>query len=231
MLTNKRINIGISVISRVLRIVIILYSASILANCVWWILSPADTNVFIQWADLDNRDKITSYINNRYPFGVIVVAKPKEKAQEQRPRVADQLKLTGVYLNTAHDSFAFLEYQGKPIVARVGAEIGNSGAIVKSINVDSIVISADDQDATIKVTTGGVTQASSVPPSSGSNNVNPDTMFGNRSGNNVQNNDNNSSSNQAIEDARQQRMRFLEEYRSRLSSNQNQARESSSNDE
>jgi len=230
MLTTKRINLGISVISRALRIILILYSASILANCVWWVLFPAEANVFIQWADLDTRDKVTSYINNRYPFGIVVIAKPKEK---ERPRIVDQLKLTGVYLNTAKDSFAFLEYQGKPIVARIGAEIATSGAIVKSINVDNIVVFADDQDATIKVTTGGA-QSSGAPSTFGaSNNSNPDTMFGNRPGNNPQNNYNNqtssSSNSQAIEDFRQQRRRVLEEFNAR--NNSNQARESSSDDQ
>ena len=52
MLTTKRINLGISILSRILRIVIIIYSASVLANCVWWVLSPANADIFIQWADL-----------------------------------------------------------------------------------------------------------------------------------------------------------------------------------
>lgn len=231
MLTTKKINLGISVISRVVRVALILYAAAILANCVWWVLSPADTNVFIQWADLDTKDKVTSYINNRYPLGIVVVAKPKEK---ERPRVADQLKLTGVYLNTARDSFAFLEYQGKPTVARLGAEIGTSGAVVKSINAESIVVYADEQDVTINVSNGGATQQGAPNgPFGSSNGGNPDTMFGsNRYGNNnPQNNENNSgsSSNQAIEDFRQQRRKVLEEFNAR--NNSNRSRESSSDDD
>jgi type II secretory pathway component PulC len=233
MLTTKRINLGISIASRVLRVVIILYSASIFANCIWWVLSPSGTNVFIQWADLDVHDKVTSYINNRYPFGIVVIPKAKEP---EKPRVLDQLKLTGVYLNTNKDSFAFIEYQNKPMTVRTGGEIGSSGATVISVNADSIVINADGQEATVNVSSGGASSAgggSSASGSFGGRNNNPDTMFGNRSNNNSSNDSENNSSgnstnNQAAEDFKQQRRKVLEEFNARSNSGR---RESSSDDD
>lgn len=222
MLTTKRINLGIFVLSRIARFVIIFYTAVILAKTIWWILSPADSRIFIQWADLDVHDKATAYIANRNPFGIIVVTKPKEK---EKPRVVDQLKLTGVYLNTNKDSFAFLEYQGKPMVIRMGGKISDSGAVVKSIGPESIVVNADDQEATVHVTSGSASQGGST--AGGSNNA-PATMFGNRNGNLPANNmNNNSNPNQAAEEFRDQRRRMMEEYNSR----NNQGKQAGSSDD
>jgi type II secretory pathway component PulC len=226
MLTTKRINLGISILSRILRVFIILYSAAILANSVWWILSPANTDIFVQQPSLDIRDKQTSYIKNNAPFGVVVV---KVKVQE-KPRIVDQLKLTGVYLNTDKDSFAFLEYQGKPVIARIGGKIANTDATIKSITASNIVVNADDQDVTMKITAGGATQAASGQQGGAKN---PSTLFGNRGGSfggaNTENTS--ASSQQNIEDFRQRRKKMLEEYNSRGSADKTRERSSVSDDE
>lgn len=218
MLTTKRINLGISILSKVLRVFIILYSASILANCVWWILSPGSSDIFVQKSYLDIRDKASRYIDNRSPFGIVVV---KVKVQE-KPRITDQLKLTGVYLNTDKDSVAFLEYQGKPMISHSGAKIGDSDATLKSISASNIIVTSDDQDVTIQITPGGGAKASNNQSSSRNS---PDTMFGGRSSNSG------SSSNQNIDEFRQQRKRAIEGYNSRGNTSTTRGNSSSSDDD
>lgn len=217
MLTTKRINLIICTFCRLLRIGIILYSAVIIANCVWWVLSPADTNIFIQWADLDVHDKATGYVNNRHPFGVIA----SNTAKGETPHIVDQLKLTGVYLNIPKDSFAFLEYQGKPIIVHIGEEIADSGAVVKSINPDSIVVIADGDNATINITAGTAVQ-SNAPMSRSLNDGNSETAFGRRSNGDDPDNSPRTNSayeqpstSRAMENFRQRRRKLLEEYRLR----------------
>lgn len=202
MLTTKRINLSISILSRVLRFCIIFYTASILAQCIWWVVSPAKDNIFIEWADLDKQDKATGYINNRYPFGVVVVVKPKEEA---KPSIVDQLRLTGVYLSSNKDSFAFLEYRGKPTLTRLGAVIGDSDATVKAINPDSITVNADGQDFTIKVSVGQASVSNNVATS----NTAGSSIFGAASQNNSSNSQSNNGSS---EDFKQRRKKLIEEY-------------------
>ncbi|MCC2626119.1 MAG: Type secretion system protein [Burkholderiales bacterium] len=213
MLTTKRINIGISIISRILRVVIILYSASLLANCIWWLLSPSDADIFVQQPSLDTRDRATTYINNNSPFGIIVV---KAKVTE-KPRIIDQLKLTGVYLNTNKDSFAFLEYQGKPTIARQGAQVAGSEATIKSISPSSIVVNSDGEDVTIKITAGSAAQTANNNQTGQRNN--PGTLFGGRGSfndiNSPQHNTGSgqqSSQQQSIEDFKQRRQKMMDEY-------------------
>lgn len=193
MLTTKRINLGISVCSRALRFFIIFYIAFILAKCVWWVLSPANNNIFIEWADLDPQDKATKYINNRYPFGTIVVVKEREP---EKPKIADLVKLTGIYLNPDKDSFAFVEYQGKSSIVKIGDSIIGSNAQVKTITSNNIVIVEDGHVATVELTAGG---SSSNNPSTNNSSRGSNSMFGasNKFGNqNRFSNSSNSSSNQ-----------------------------------
>ena len=212
MLTTKRINLGITILSRILRIFIILYTASILANCVWWMLSPANTDIFVQQPSLDIRDKQTSYIKNNSPFGVVVV----RSKVEEKPKIVDQLKLTGIYLNTNKDSFAFMEYQNKPIIARMGAKIADTDATIKSISPSSIVVNADGQDVTIKITAGGATQSASQ--TGAKNSPAAAAMFGSHGGNPMGGTENTSSANpQNMEDFRQRRKKVLDEYNSHSS--------------
>jgi hypothetical protein len=214
MLTTKRINVGISIISRILRVIIILYSASLLANCVWWLLSPSNADIFVQQPSLDTRDRATAYINNNSPFGIVVV---KAKVSE-KPRIIDQLKLTGVYLNTNKDSFAFLEYQGKPTITRNGAKVAGSDATIKSIGTSSIVVNSDGEDVTIKITAGSASQAAANSQPGQKNN--PGTLFGGRGSFNDLNtpqpqragSGQAGSQQQNIEDFKQRRQKMMEEY-------------------
>jgi len=196
-----------------LRIFIILYSASILANSVWWVLSPANTDIFVQQPSLDVRDKQTNYIKNDSPFGIVVV---RTKVQE-KPKIVDQLKLTGVYLNTNKDSFAFMEYQNKPIIAHIGGKISDSDATIKSIGASSIVVNADGQDVTMKITAGGATQAASAQPGAKNSPAAAGAMFGNRGGNPMGSNTENTpaANQQNIEDFKQRRKKVLDEYNAR----------------
>lgn len=148
MITTKKINIGISFISRTLRVAIVLYFAVLLANVVWWTLNPTHSDHYIEKFDLDQSDKFSNYITNRYPMGIITA--PKEVA---KPRIVDQIKLTGVYASDPQHSIAFLEYSGKPMIVRLGGSI-NGQANVKLINPTSIVIIEDGVEATISIISG-----------------------------------------------------------------------------
>jgi type II secretory pathway component PulC len=175
MLTTKRVNLWILILSKTIRFFLIFYSAFILAKCVWWLISPANVDIFIQWADLDKHDKATSYITNRYPFGVIIAPKAEKI---EKPQIIDQLKLTGVYLNTDRDSFAFLEYQGKPVIVRKGGAIAGSDAIVEEINESNVVVNADNVDTTISVSSGSASSNVVAAPSGSVNSNSRNSMFG-----------------------------------------------------
>lgn len=149
MLTTRKINLAISITCTVLRYFFILYTAVILAKSIWWILSPSRSDIYVEWNDPDRADKSAGYVINRYPFGVVIIPKAVEAP---KPRIVDKLKLTGVYLNTPKDSIAFVEYESKPLIVKQGQIIGDSDAILKSINDDSIVVTENGADATIKIT-------------------------------------------------------------------------------
>lgn len=148
MLTTKKISFAISALCVGLQYFFIFYSAVIIANGIWWLLSPSRSNIYVEWIDPDRADKSANYIINRYPFGIVVVPKVVEAA---KPRIVDQLKLKGIYLNTPSDSIALVDYESKPIILKTGQFIGSSDAILKLINNDSIVVTENGVDATIKM--------------------------------------------------------------------------------
>ena len=169
MITTKKINIGISLTSKILRLAIVFYFAVLLADGVWWMLNPAKSDFYIEKFDLDQSDKASNYIVSRYPMGIITV--PKEAA---KPRIVDQVKLTGVYASDSKNSIAFLEYNGKPMIVSLGSSI-NGQANIKSINATSIVVVEDGVEATINLSSGA---ASGGGAAASSNNNGMSSMFG-----------------------------------------------------
>jgi len=170
MITTKKINIGISLTSKILRLVIVFYFAILLAQSIWWILSPSRTDFYMEKFDLDQADKSSSYIINRYPMGLITT--PKEAA---RTRIIDQIKLTGVYASDPGHSIAFIEYGNKPIIVRQGKFIDGQ-AQVKSINPDGIVIVEDGVEATVNISSTSASGNGSAPNSTSSGM--PTSIFG-----------------------------------------------------
>lgn len=134
--------------SFLLRLFIIFSTAVILAKIVWWIFVPTNPDVYVESANFDQQDKITSYIVNRYPFGVVAVAAAEDKP---KPSIISQLKLTGVYLNTDSDSFAFVTYQDKSLVIRQSESIADTGLILKQVRTDSIVVTMNNSDSIINL--------------------------------------------------------------------------------
>ena len=146
MITTKKINLGISFTSKILRLVLVFYFAMILANCVWWMLNPSQSDFYIEKSDPDQSDKSSNYIVNRYPMGIITT----RKEVVEKPRIVDQVKLTGVYASDSQNSIAFLEYGGKSIIVKQGGAI-NGQAKIKSIKPTSIVVVEDGIEATINI--------------------------------------------------------------------------------
>lgn len=148
MLTTRKINVIILLSSVILRYFFVFYIAVVLAKCVWWVVSPARSDIYVEWTDPDRSDNAANYIINRYPFGMVMVPKA---VVAPKPRIADKLKLTGVYLSSKANSIAFLQYESKSIIVKPGQVIANSDAILESISDDSIVVSENGLDATIGI--------------------------------------------------------------------------------
>lgn len=155
---TKKLNTIILLTTKTLNFIIIMFFAVILARLVWWVANPTLNDVYIEKSLTNQRDDSVKYIVNRYPFGV--VSKHKEE-QVAAPKVVDQIKLVGVYLNTLKASVAFIEISGKTQLYNINSVIlGNSK--LKAINSDSIVVTEDGNDATVRLGGG----------SAGSGNVN-----------------------------------------------------------
>ena len=148
---TKKINLIILVLSQILNFVIILYFAVLLAKFVWWVINPSISDVYVEKDSVMQFDKISKYIINRYPFGVVV------KHVEVKPKVltiAEQIKLTGVYFNPPKDNIAFIEYNNVSKLLRVGDKIMDSDATIMAINMNSIVILENQESAVVNISQG-----------------------------------------------------------------------------
>lgn len=152
----KNFNGGLLITSRVLNVLLILYIAVMMAKFIWWIFSPSSPEVYVEKTSVKQFDNSTKNVINRYPFGVIVVQKKAEVVAV----ITDDIKLTGVYLNTKANTIAFIELNKKPMIAKVGDTVGN-GVVIKVINPDSIVVIQNDNEVTLKLA-GGTAQPSST---------------------------------------------------------------------
>lgn len=148
---TKKLNASIIIASKILNYGLIFYFAVLLAKFVWWVINPSLADVYVARTSVTQFDKSVKYIINRYPFGVIT-APPVAAA----PPITEQLKLTGVYLNTPSNSIAFIEFNHKPMIVKIGEAI-SEGAVLKAINPDTIIVAQGGTEARIKLTSGNVT--------------------------------------------------------------------------
>lgn len=146
MLTRK-INNTISIASHSSAFLMKMWCAVLLAKFIWWIITPAYNEVYVDRVKINQKDSSVKYIINRYPFGEVVVIKAKDVAA---PEFSTLVKLHGVYVSGS-DSIAFIEYSDKNKAVRINGNISPSISITK-ISPDSIVITQNGVDAIIRLT-------------------------------------------------------------------------------
>ena len=132
----KRLNLGIKITTILLNYIMLISLAWICSNAVWWTFSPIATNPYASSSNIKQYDKSIKYINNRAPFGVIIVEKTKVAI------VSDNIKLTGIYLNTIKDSIAFIEVNKKPIIVKIGDDV-IPGTKLDMINADKVILNTN----------------------------------------------------------------------------------------
>ncbi len=161
----KRLNLGLNIASVMLNFIMLISLAWIGSNAFWWMFSPLATDPYIYTPPVNQYDNSIKYINNRAPFGVIIVEKPKVAL------VNDNIKLTGIYLNTVKDSIVFLEVNSKPIIAKIGDEI-LPGTKIETINATKVVLNSNgtNQDLTLQRGSTEANAGISIPSNSQQNN-------------------------------------------------------------
>jgi hypothetical protein len=139
----KQVNVVINVTSQVLRFVVLIYGAVIVAKFTWWGLEPSTPDVYVAPSDIRSLDDGVKFIINRAPFGV--VATPSS----YKPAIASEIKLTGVYVaGESGNSLAFYELDNKAYIAKIGDSIGGS-AILKSVSINRIILSENNMDGEV----------------------------------------------------------------------------------
>lgn len=141
----RNINNNIVVVSKIANFLIKIGYAIVLSNLIWWMVTPAFNDVYVNRVRISIKDDPVRYITNRYPFGEIIVVKPRSII----PPFSTLVKLHGVYVNGS-DSMAFINYNGKNMAIQVGNSFGDDIKMT-SISPESIVISQNKVDATIKI--------------------------------------------------------------------------------
>jgi hypothetical protein len=215
---TKKVNIAITYASHAARIFIILYLAVLLAHFIWWVASPIVPDIYVQKMVLNQYENSIKYINNRSPFGVIVIPKAPPP-----PPILNEIKLTGVYVNTPQNSMAFVELSGKPMVVQVGDIIAEDVKL-KEVHPDSIVVTEGGTDTNISMT-GGTAVASNMSISSGNrwSNSTPQQNSGPNQANYSQQQNYSQPQNQGqannAEDFEERRKKMLEMYMDRIRQN------------
>ena len=205
----KRLNFSLKITAIVLSLGMLISLAWLGSDAFWWLFNPLATNPYASTPSIHLYDNSIKYINNRAPFGVIVVEKPKVAV------ISDNIKLTGIYLNTDKDSIAFMEVNKKSIIAKIGDEIV-PGTKVESINADRIILNTNgsNQDLTLEKGTNEANNSINLPadrqptPDIQSpnqiNNLSPD-VNSQTSANNLQKNDTN------LDEVRVKRKKMIED--------------------
>ncbi|MFN8770298.1 MAG: hypothetical protein ACK5Z5_04985 [Neisseriaceae bacterium] len=152
----KHVNLLISLASKIFTFLVIFYSAVLLAKFVWWVFSPSTSDIYIEKADVNIFENSGKFLVNRSPFGVVLGPPVQEK-----PAIASQIKLTGLYYNTPKNSIAFYEYNNKSYIAKIGDAIGGT-ATLKSISASGIVIAENSVDADVNLSRGDYAQAQPI---------------------------------------------------------------------
>lgn len=192
----KQVNLVISLTSKVLNYVIIFSFAVLLAKFVWWFFGPSTSDVYIDKPNVAAFDTVAKFIINRSPFGVVLAPPIPPK-----PAIASQIKLTGVYVNTVANSIAFYELNNKDYIAKVGDKISGE-VIVKSINSNGMVVSENNVDAEVNLSSGTTTSAQPSSPSNIYNSYRPTAPIQNNYNQDI-NNTANYNTNQNIQQSTQ----------------------------
>lgn len=179
MLTRK-INSSILLASNTTSFLMKMGIAVLLAKLVWWIFTPAYNEVYVERARVNQKDSSIKYIINRYPFGEVVLVKPKDMT----PEFSSLVKLHGVYVSGG-DSMAFITYNNKSVAVKVAGEI-SSNIVLTKVTPDSIIITQNGVDATIKMSKATSVTNNSMLDRGGSNRM-PSSYQNNNSDNNSDN--------------------------------------------
>lgn len=188
MLTRK-INNTILIASHIAKFMMQMGFAVLLAKLIWWTITPAYNEVYVDHVRINQKDTSVKYIINRYPFGEVVVIQHKDEA----PLFSSLVKLHGVYVN-GDDSMAFLNYSGKSQAVKLGGNI-SSDIVLTKIEPDAVVITQNGIYATIKIT-----KSDDMPNLGGAARSNSMSLPSNG---NMNNNDGNNSNNDLMEKRRE----------------------------
>lgn len=145
--------------SRTIRLLAIITSAYLMGKFCWWLVNPLGYHTLDATTATSNTkaDGVAQGIVNRAPFGVITVEK------KEQPSIVSQIKVTGVYAGGAKNSIAFLLISGKNSIASLGDNV--LGATLKSITPTGIVLSLNNQDIPINMSSGSGDSSSNTPNS------------------------------------------------------------------
>lgn len=145
MLTRK-VNNTILITSYAAKFIMQMGFAVLLAKLIWWTVTPAYNQAYVDRVRINQKDTSVKYIINRYPFGEVVIIQHKDET----PLFSTLVKLHGVYVN-GDDSMAFLNYSGKSQAVKVGGHI-SSDIVLTKVEPDAVEISQNGTNATIKIT-------------------------------------------------------------------------------
>lgn len=201
MLTRK-INNTLLVTSYAAKFIMQMGFAVLLARLIWWAITPAYNEVYVDRVRVNQKDTSVKYIINRYPFGEVVIVKHKDET----PQFSTLVKLHGVYVN-GNNSMAFLEYSGKNMAVKVGGNI-SSDILLNKVEPDAVVISQGDTNATIKISrSNGMSGMGSGSPASngmGMSSSYNNGQNGNMNGGDMNNQNNNMNNNSDLIEKRRE---------------------------
>ncbi len=209
-MNSKNLNQNILIISQVLNLLIIIFSAVILAKFIWWIITPSINEVYLEKTTVNQFDNSVKYVINRHPFGIMV----ENKAPI--PSIIEKIKLSGVYQNTLKNSIAFFDIDSKHVIAKIGDDIAE-GVILKSVKRNKVIVLFQGHELAIFLS-GGTAQP--VEPQENYNNEErfktPYSMP-----NKSYEYENRGNNNKATEEIRERRRQLIEEFEKQSLAGQN----------
>lgn len=211
---TKRINIIVVIVSQLLNFAFLMIAANMTAKLLWWMINPAINEVYVEKTSASTYEKSAKYVINRYPFGIIQLAKESAPEAVVIPKVASQIKVSGVYQNTADHSVAIIEYSGKTNVYGIGSLIADS-ALVTAIESNGVKVSEDGKETFVAISQGN---ADAANPSSSSNSgrsgmpYTPPPSANSAQNNGQQNNYQDDAQRLSGDEIREKRRRMIEEF-------------------
>ncbi len=155
---TKKINLSISVTSKVLKVIITYYFAILVAYIFWWIFQPSATIVYMQRPSYNHYNDIAKFIINRHPFGVMI-----NPIAPSKPQIINLIKLTGVYATDQNNSIAFIEYESKSLILKIGNKINSTTSITK-ITPQNVTIVENGNSSVITLSRGDSSASANTIP-------------------------------------------------------------------